>query len=140
MGLQSDGYSNPDDILADLDWVFAELRDSMNRGDSLDLTLAIFLQRFFEVHPFIDGNGRIARLFCDLLASSNGQQFIWRAEAEANYTAGLEMGHAGRARNSSHADDEHDPRRIDCLDPLRAIVRELLADRNLDSVEEEPQL
>ena len=59
--------------------------------------------RLVKIHPFPNGNGRHARLWCDLLLRQNGRPpFRWRAE---------ELDHAGDARDRyihalRRADDE----------------------------------
>ena len=97
--------SPPECIEKDLMAAHAELSESLQRADPIDLSLAIFLQRFFEVHPFKDGNGRVARLYCDCLAFSRGLQFGWHFDVEQPYTRGLEVAHAGRARDAFRVDD-----------------------------------
>lgn len=59
--------------------------------------------RLVVIHPFVNGNGRHARLWCDLLLSQNGgTPFQWRAEeldqegdARARYIAALRHADGG---------------------------------------------
>lgn len=122
--------SPPEAIVDDLRNVHIEMDESLSRSDPIDLTIAVFLQRFFEVHPFKDGNGRVARLFCDCLAFSRGLQFGWHSDVEQAYTRGLVRAHAGRARDAIHYPDPHDPHQHACLDELRQVVSGLLAARS----------
>ncbi len=122
--------SSPESIEKDLFAAHNELSESLQRRDPIDLSIAIFLQRFFEVHPFKDGNGRVARVYCDCLAFSRNRQFVWVSGVEPAYTRGLEKAHAGRARDVIRKDEPNDPREHACLDELRVVVRALLAEQD----------
>lgn len=123
--------SPPERIREDLEEVFEEYRGARLRGLRVERVIAIFLQRFFEVHPFADGNGRTARLFCDVVARSYDKAWRWEPDFEREYTAALEEAHAGRARDSGHAGDPLDPERFECL----ALLERLIS-RALVSIEE----
>lgn len=122
--------SSPEHIRDDLALVFDEYREA-RRGQPVERVIAIFLQRFFEVHPFADGNGRTARLFCDVVARSYDKAWRWEPDFEREYTAALELAHAGRARDSSHAEDSFDVDRLECLGRLERLIS-----RALVSIEE----
>jgi Fic family protein len=56
-------------ILREMDELFADI--SRNDRDVVEMT-AYFHHRFVEIHPFVDGNGRVARLLGNLYLLRNG--------------------------------------------------------------------
>jgi fido (protein-threonine AMPylation protein) len=59
---------------------------------------AVFLERFFRTHPFVDGNGRIARLLLRVAAAETGRvafDLLLRQNAKARrrYVSALQLAH-----------------------------------------------
>jgi fido (protein-threonine AMPylation protein) len=64
---------------------------------------ARFLERFFAIHPFVDGNGRVARLLLDVALRETGR---WRfdqtrpnSRQRSRYRQALEWAHLQEPRN-----------------------------------------
>lgn len=112
-----------DRIEADLDALAAAMFQGMgglaqlNREDFLSCS-ANFLERFFSIHPFVDGNGRIGRLFLKAVAMGTGKfmyaPFTNNSRARRRYVSALQLAHA-RAKNSKSL-----AALIDWLDPYLA--------------------
>lgn len=61
---------------------------------------AEFHARLVSVHPFVDGNGRTARLASNLpLMRNDYPPATWRPEDRPRYYAALEQAHEGRYRD-----------------------------------------
>lgn len=57
---------------------------------------AAFLEKFFRVHPFLDGNGRVARFFVQKICRAEGKQIpLWHTEGKSRrkYLSALEYAH-----------------------------------------------
>lgn len=80
----------------------AELRKLYQRHQErssrmpLAQVMAYFLEEFFRVHPFIDGNGRVGRLFLMLLAEHAGFAFTPKTNSRdrQRYVKALQYAHA----------------------------------------------
>lgn len=133
--------SNPSEIIVHLHRVFEKYVNV--RSSPASRTMAVFLQAFFEVHPFADGNGRIGRLFVAAIAQSRGLQFVHSHEHddESRYIEALERAHAGCAKysgvrvGSSFSGDARRP-----LALLEEYIDSHLAPLDKDSEEEIPPL
>lgn len=64
-------------------------------GMRLPRIMAHFLEEFFLVHPFRDGNGRVARLFVSALATQHGFVFqpVTGSRGRRRYIKALEYAH-----------------------------------------------
>lgn len=72
--------SKPEEITIGLEEAFKFLIDEGN-DEPLNNALR-FYQRFVYVHPFYDGNGRVARLIVNLFLLQSGYYLDWRALQE----------------------------------------------------------
>ena len=60
----------------DVQWLMKEFVDWLNACDQPPLIVAGIAQhRFVDIHPFIDGNGRTARVLCTLILYQRGYDF-----------------------------------------------------------------
>lgn len=69
---------------------------------------ARFLEGFFHIHPFLDGNGRIARMFIKRRASDGGfreMQFPDSSKERRQYMNALEYAHRYHPRDGNAAGD-----------------------------------
>jgi len=68
--------------------------------------IACFFERFFRVHPFRDGNGRVARLYADRVALEHGFTFRiqYTRKQRRRYISALEIAH----RKATAADGSYD--------------------------------
>lgn len=69
---------------------------------------ARFLEGFFRIHPFLDGNGRIARMFIKRRAADAGlreMQFPSSSEQRRRYMHALEYAHRYHPRDGNAAGD-----------------------------------
>ena len=99
---------------------------TMKRGfdgrdlDGLAVSCAMFLERFFRIHPFADGNGRIGRMMTRLACESTGLvdmlPYDSSSRSRREYIAGLEYAHR-------HAPESDDPLRKPFVNPHNGLAR-----------------
>lgn len=72
----------------------------MGGGVAPALRIARFFEHFFRVHPFMDGNGRVARMMVQRALLNDGLHARWddSAKARRRYVSSLEYAHRKRSR------------------------------------------
>jgi Fic family protein len=86
-------FASPEETPAEMDQLIQWLRSEMEKGDDKALhpvaLAALFHYKFIRIHPFDDGNGRLARILMNLLLMQAGYPplVIKVAEKEAYYIA-----------------------------------------------------
>jgi Fic family protein len=90
-------YATPEETPAKMGDLMKWYREHQQQGDLHPLLLAaIFHFRLVEIHPFDDGNGRIARLLMNLMLMQAGYvPVIVRVHSRANYLLALEKADVG---------------------------------------------
>ncbi len=83
----------PDAII---EGVGQSFRLATRAGWAVERRSAAFLEKFFRVHPFQDGNGRIARFFVQKICRMDGRRIsLWHMEGKSRrrYLSALEYAH-----------------------------------------------
>ena len=90
-------YATPEETPAQMGDVMAWYRREAESGALHPLLLAAtFHYRFVAIHPFDDGNGRMARLLMNLLLMQRGYvPIVIRLESRGDYLLALETAEAG---------------------------------------------
>jgi Fic family protein len=90
-------YASPEETPAQMGDLMAWYRREAESGALHPLLLAAtFHYRFVAIHPFDDGNGRMARLLMNLLLMQRGYvPIVIRLESRGDYLLALEMADAG---------------------------------------------
>lgn len=90
-------YATPEETPAQMGDLMAWYRRETESGLLHPLALAAtFHYRFVAIHPFDDGNGRMARLLMNLLLMQRGYvPIVIRLESRGDYLLALEMADAG---------------------------------------------
>jgi fido (protein-threonine AMPylation protein) len=100
---------------------------------------ARFLEAFFMIHPFDDGNGRIARLFLHLFAQQTGRfrfrSFLKDKDSKKKYVKALAFAH--RHCLTQLPGDSHRERRQDPYSLLEIWLRNHLDQNPIDAMAED---
>jgi Fic family protein len=90
-------YATPEETPAQMGDLMAwHRRETEGRALHPLLLAATFHYRFVAIHPFDDGNGRMARLLMNLILMQHGYApVVIRLESRADYLLALEMADAG---------------------------------------------
>ena len=90
-------YATPEETPAMMGDLMAWYRQETATGDLHSLVLAAtFHYRFVAIHPFDDGNGRMARLLMNLILMQRGYvPVVIKLESRADYLLALENADAG---------------------------------------------
>ncbi|WP_420640986.1 Fic family protein [Candidatus Leptofilum sp.] len=90
-------YAMPEDTPAKMADLMAWYRRELDKGDLHPLKLAAtFHYEFVRIHPFDDGNGRMARLLMNLIFMQAGfPPVVVRTEDKNNYLLALELADTG---------------------------------------------
>ncbi len=86
-------YATPEETPAKMSDLMAWYRRELDKGNLHPLNLAAtFHYQFVDIHPFDDGNGRMARLLLNLILMQNGfPPIIIRTDSKENYLLALEQ-------------------------------------------------
>ncbi len=66
-------YLTPKEMQELVEWTMAALKNNLYHPL---LTIGNFLVEFLNIHPFVDGNGRISRVLTNLLLLQNGYEYV----------------------------------------------------------------
>ena len=97
---RSDGsvheYCPPDHVAAEMDQLILIHADHRERGIQPDLSAAWLHHRFAQIHPFQDGNGRVARALASLIFIQEGWfPLVVTSPDRQKYLSALERADAG---------------------------------------------
>lgn len=89
-------YCPPEQVPNEMERLLALHQKHLAEGVSPEVEAAFLHHRFTQIHPFQDGNGRIARALASLVFIQTGDfPFVVRDEERADYIAALEKADEG---------------------------------------------
>lgn len=90
-------YATPEETPAQMQALMEWLRERQSQSDTHPVVIAaLFHYRFVAIHPFDDGNGRMARLLMNLLLMQEGfPPVVVRMDERNTYYAALQRADAG---------------------------------------------
>lgn len=84
-------YCPPEHVDAEMDQLIKWHREHQDRGVEPEVEAAWLHHRFIQIHPFQDGNGRVARALATLVfINANWFPLVVRSDQKAEYFAALE--------------------------------------------------
>jgi len=84
-------YSPPEQVASEMDRLLNMHHSHLEEGISPEVEAAFLHHRFTQIHPFQDGNGRVARALASLVLIQAGYfPFVVRDEERAEYIDALE--------------------------------------------------
>jgi len=89
-------YCPPDQVSAEMDRLIAMHRDHVRAGIAPEIEAAWLHHRFTQIHPFQDGNGRVARALATLVfLQANGLPLVVTDDERGPYIDALEEADRG---------------------------------------------
>lgn len=90
-------YCPPEHVASEMDALVRIYREGVETGIHFMILTSWFHHAFTTIHPFQDGNGRVARLLTSLMLIRNGNFpfTVMRDEAKNKYIAALELADQG---------------------------------------------
>jgi len=89
-------YAPPEQVASEMDNLIAWHLEHQNQGVSPEIEAAWLHHRFTQIHPFQDGNGRVARLLASLVFIKAGWfPLILTRDDRSNYISALEEADQG---------------------------------------------
>ena len=89
-------YCPPEHVASEMDQLIRWHHEHQERGVAPEVEAAWLHHRFIQIHPFQDGNGRVARALATLVfIKANWFPLVVRSDQKADYIEALEMAASG---------------------------------------------
>jgi len=93
-------YCPPEHVSSEMDKLIELHKRHVDSGVSSEVSAAFFHHRFTQIHPFQDGNGRVARALASLILIKEGLfPLVLTRDDKWNYIEALEAADAGDLRS-----------------------------------------